>query len=178
MDNGQRVASRLVIRRPLPTRGRSCRDRGCEAIADSRKLRYNSPLSRHSPPARTLGQPQGAGRLAWQDAGVHRAGRQGQSRREERGARVDTAEDFAQLQLHFVDRLQWRYEVIRPLLLFADRTLKQRAEETQTHIETVRDLLRRFHRQGLRGLVPDDVAIVPKGKTTRVPQAVVDDWRV
>ena len=45
----------------------------------------------------------------------------------------------------------------------------------QTHIETVRDLLRRFHRQGLRGLVPDDVAIVPKGKTTRVPQAVVDE---
>ena len=123
-----------------------------------------------------MGQPpKGAGRLAWQDAGVHRAGRQGQSRREERGARVDTAEDFAQLQLHFVDRLQWRYEVIRPLLLFADRTPKQRAEETQTHIETVRDLLRRFHRQGLLGLVPDDVAIVPKGKTTRVPQAVVDE---
>jgi hypothetical protein len=53
---------------------------------------------------------------------MHRAGRQGQSRREKRGARVDTAEDFAQLQLHFVDRLQWRYEVIRPLILFADRT--------------------------------------------------------
>ena len=35
---------------------------------------------------------------------------------------MDTAEDFAQLQLHPVDRLQWRYEVIRPLLLFADRT--------------------------------------------------------
>jgi hypothetical protein len=34
------------------------------------------------------GPSAGSGRLAWQDAGMHRAGRQGQSRREERGARV------------------------------------------------------------------------------------------
>jgi hypothetical protein len=36
--------------------------------------------------------------------------------------------DFAQLQLHFVDQIQWRYEVIRPVVLFADRTAAQRAE--------------------------------------------------
>jgi hypothetical protein len=82
---------------------------------------------------------------------------------------VDPAEDCAQLPLHCVDRLQWRYAVIRPWLLCADRTPKQRAEEIQTHLETVRALLRRFHRQGLLGRVPDEVAIVPKGNTTRGP---------
>jgi hypothetical protein len=45
--------------------------------------------------------------------------------------------DFAQLQLHFVDQIQWRYEVIRPLVLFADRTATARAQETDTHPETV-----------------------------------------
>jgi hypothetical protein len=91
------------------------------------------------------------------------------------GARVDAARDFAQLQLHFVDRLQWRYELIRPLVLFADRTPKQRTEETQTHVETVRDLTRRFQKQGILGLLPDDVILVPKGKATRVPPAVVEE---
>jgi hypothetical protein len=33
--------------------------------------------------------------------------------------------DFAQLELHFVDQVQWRYEVIRPLVLFDDRTAAQ-----------------------------------------------------
>jgi hypothetical protein len=34
---------------------------------------------------------------------------------------------FAQLQLGFVDQIQWRYEVIRPLVLFANQTATQRA---------------------------------------------------
>ena len=37
---------------------------------------------------------------------------------------------FAQLPLGFVDQTQRRYEVIRPLVLFADRTAGQRARET------------------------------------------------
>ena len=28
--------------------------------------------------------------------------------------------DFAQLELHFVDQMQWRYELIRPLVLLAE----------------------------------------------------------
>jgi hypothetical protein len=91
------------------------------------------------------------------------------------GARLHAGRDFAQLQLHFVDRLQWRYELIRPLVLFADRTPKQRAEETQTYVETVRDLTRRFQKQGILGLLPDEVILVPKGKATRVPPAVVEE---
>ncbi len=88
---------------------------------------------------------------------------------------MEPARDFAQLHLHFTDQMQWRYEVIRPLLLFEDRTPAQRAEETGTHPETVRRLTRRFHHQGMLGLAPDDVAIVPKGRVPRVPEAVVEE---
>jgi hypothetical protein len=52
--------------------------------------------------------------------------------------------DFAQLHLHFTDHVQWRYEVIRPLGLFADRPVSQRAEETQLHPDTVRRFTRRW----------------------------------
>jgi hypothetical protein len=49
------------------------------------------------------------------------------------GATVELTAEFAQLQLGFVDRTQWRYEVIRPLVLFADQTVPQRAQATHTH---------------------------------------------
>ena len=61
-------------------------------------------------------------------------------------------EDFAQLQLQFVDQTQWRYEVIRPIVLFTDRTPRQRAHETDTHPATVRTLARRFRQQGMLAL--------------------------
>ena len=38
----------------------------------------------------------------------------------------------------FVDQIQWRYELIRPLVLLAEGTPTQRAEETHTHPDTVR----------------------------------------
>jgi len=81
-------------------------------------------------------------------------------------------EDFAQLHLQFADRTQWRYEVIRPVLLFADRTPQQRARETQTHPATVRRLTRRFRQQGMLGLLPADVEVVARGKTTQIPEPV------
>ena len=31
---------------------------------------------------------------------------------------METLADFAQLELHFVDQVQWRYEVMRPFVLF------------------------------------------------------------
>jgi hypothetical protein len=46
---------------------------------------------------------------------------------------VEPTAAFAQLQLGFTDQTQRRYEVIRPLVLFADRTATQRAQETATH---------------------------------------------
>jgi hypothetical protein len=88
---------------------------------------------------------------------------------------MDSAQDFAQLQLHFVDQIQWRYELIRPLVLFAERPARQRAHETHTHPETVRKLRRRFQQQGMLGLLLDDVTVVPKAQTPRVSVAVVEE---
>src|SRR5919206_3223471 len=88
------------------------------------------------------------------------------------GATVEPTAAFAQLQLGFVDQIQWRYEIIRPLVLFADRTAPQRAQETRTHPETVRQLGRRFRQQGMLGLLPADVEVVPRGRASPIPAAV------
>jgi transposase InsO family protein len=88
---------------------------------------------------------------------------------------VEPATDFAQLQLTFVDQMQWRYEVIRPLVLFGDRTATQRAQETQTHPDTVRTLQRRFRQQGMVGLLPHAVKVEGRGRASRVPEAVREE---
>jgi hypothetical protein len=67
---------------------------------------------------------------------------------------VEAQEEFAQLQLRFVDQMQWHYELIRPLVLFPTGPATQRAQETGTHPDTIRTLKRRFQRQGLPGLLP------------------------
>ena len=85
---------------------------------------------------------------------------------------VEPTAEFAQLQLGFVDQTQWRYEVIRPLVLFADRTAQQRAQETATHPDTVRTLQRRFRQQGMQGLLPADVEVVHRRRATPIPEAV------
>src|SRR5262245_22052736 len=89
----------------------------------------------------------------------------------ERGSVEPTAE-FAHLQLRFTDQTQRRYEVIRPLLLFKDRTATQRAQETETHPDTVRTFLRRFRQQGIMGLLPDRVEVPPRCRVSRLPEAV------
>jgi hypothetical protein len=89
----------------------------------------------------------------------------------ERG-RVEPTAAFAHLQLRFTDQTQRRYEVIRPLLLFEDRTATQRAQETETPPDTVRTFLRRFRQQGRLGLLPDHVEVSPRGRASRVPEAV------
>ena len=83
--------------------------------------------------------------------------------------------DFAQLELHFVDQVQWRYEVIRPLVLFDDRTAAQRAVETDTHPETVRKLTRRFRRQGILGLFPNQTEMIMPSRGQQVPSEVVEE---
>jgi hypothetical protein len=88
---------------------------------------------------------------------------------------MEAASDFTQLELRFVDQIQWRYELIRPLVLFEDRPARQRAHETHTHPETVRKLRRRFQHQGMLGLLLDDVEVVPKEKTPRVSPAVAEE---
>jgi hypothetical protein len=80
--------------------------------------------------------------------------------------------EFAQLQLDFVDQVQWRYELIRPLVLLADGTAMQRAQDTHTHPDIVRRLIRRFRQQGMLGLLPNDVSGARQGRPPRVPEAV------
>jgi transposase len=88
---------------------------------------------------------------------------------------MDPLTDFAQLQLHFVDQIQWRYEVIRPLVLFAERSATARAQETGPHPETVGKLKRRFEQQGMLGLLPDTLEVVTPGRRRRVPETVVEE---
>ena len=83
--------------------------------------------------------------------------------------------DFAQLELHFVDQVQWRYEVIRPIVLFDDRTAVQRAVETLTHPETVRKLTRRFRQHGTLGLFPEHTEIFSPSRGQQVPDEVVEE---
>jgi hypothetical protein len=93
---------------------------------------------------------------------------------------MEAASEFAQLQLRFVDQFQLRYELIRPLVLFEERpstqqAITQRAYDTATHPETVRKFTRRFEQQGLLGLLPEAVEIVPKGTAPRVPQEAIEE---
>jgi hypothetical protein len=80
--------------------------------------------------------------------------------------------DLAQLELHVVDQMPWRYELIRPLVLLAEGTPTQRAAETHTHPDTVRTFPRRFRAQGMLGLLPTDIEARPRGRAPRVPEAV------
>jgi transposase InsO family protein/transposase len=81
--------------------------------------------------------------------------------------------DYAQLQLHFVDHVQRRYEVIRPIVLIGNRTVDERAQETQLHPETVRDLSRRFRKQGILGLFPEQTQVITPSRGKAVPQEIV-----
>ena len=78
-------------------------------------------------------------------------------------------------QLRFLDPTQYRYELIRPLLLCPERTATQRAQETGTHPETVGRLKRRFDQQGMLGLVPDTLDVLPARRQLRVPDTVVHE---
>ncbi len=78
-------------------------------------------------------------------------------------------------QLRFLDPTQQRYELIRPLLLCPERTATQRAQETGTHPETVSRLKRRFDQQGMLGLVPDTLEVLPARRQLRVPDSVVHE---
>jgi hypothetical protein len=83
--------------------------------------------------------------------------------------------DADTLQLPFTDPAQYRYELIRPLLLVPECTATQRAQETGTHPETVGRLKRRFDQQGMLGLLPDTLDVIPASRRLRVPDTVVHE---
>lgn len=88
---------------------------------------------------------------------------------------MEAHEAFTQLQLHFVDPMQWRYELIRPLVLLPMGTAAQRAQETGTHPDTVRALTRRFQHQGMLGLLPGKAHEGARHPGRHVPAAVVEE---
>jgi hypothetical protein len=55
---------------------------------------------------------------------------------------MDTNEPFAQLQLRFIDPIQYDYEVIRPVVLFS-QPVTDRSDETEMPRTTVREKARR-----------------------------------
>jgi hypothetical protein len=65
---------------------------------------------------------------------------------------MPASEEFAQLRLRFIDPIQQDYEVIRPIVLFA-QPVAARSRETELERTTVGDKARRFVTQGMLGLV-------------------------
>ena len=96
--------------------------------------------------------------------------------RRERVRGHDSEAGLCPIELHFVDQMQWRYELIRPLVLLAEGTPTQRAVETHTHPDTVRTFTRRFRAQGMLGLLPNDIEVRPRGRAQRVPEACATRW--
>jgi transposase/transposase InsO family protein len=80
-------------------------------------------------------------------------------------------------RLPFDDPTQQRYEVIRPIVVTGDRTVSERAQETGMHPDTVSRLKRRFEKQGMLGLIPDTVEVVPARRRRRVSDEVVEELR-
>jgi hypothetical protein len=56
---------------------------------------------------------------------------------------MDTRELFSQLQLRFTDPIQYDYEAIRPVVLFAD-TITERSRETDIPRSIMNEKARRF----------------------------------
>src|SRR5215813_901884 len=82
-----------------------------------------------------------------------------QKHRAVKGAPMDPIPEFAQLQWDFMDPIQRRYEIIRPLVLFTEGTAAQRAQDTDLHPDTVRRWLHDFRQHGMLGLLPAGVTV-------------------
>jgi len=83
---------------------------------------------------------------------------------------VSAAEEFAPYQLHFIDYIQHDYEVIRPIVLFAE-TITERSRQTGLERTTIGDKARGFVQEGMLGLV-DQRAGRAGRKGHRYPEAV------
>jgi len=83
---------------------------------------------------------------------------------------VSAAEDFAQYKLHCVDDIQHDYEVIRPIVLFAE-TIAERSRQTGIERTVVGAKARRFAMEGMLGLVAQRL-VNPGGKGHVYPEAV------
>ena len=81
---------------------------------------------------------------------------------------MSAAEDFAQYKLHFVDDIQHDYEVIRPIVLFAE-TIAERSRQTGIERTVVGAKARRFAMEGMLGLVDQRLGN-PGGRAMSIPK--------
>ena len=86
---------------------------------------------------------------------------------------MEPMRDFAQLQLHFVDQIQSRYEVIRPLVLLADRTATQRAQATHGSVAKF-DFRGKIRKSGIRNSMTYRRQNSRKSNFATEPVALVD----
>src|SRR5499427_311952 len=68
-----------------------------------------------------------------------------------RSDRVSAQQEFAQIRQYFIDPIQHDYEVIRPMVLFAE-TAAERSRQTGVERTVVGDKARRFVLEGMEGL--------------------------
>jgi len=124
-----------------------------------------------APPVATC--PSRRGDVSWAAGrGVPDVPRPGRRRE---AAAVVRHSDVADPQLPLHDGIQQRYELIRPLVLLQEQTARPRAQETNVHPETVGALKRRFEAQGMLGLLPETLQVIPLGRRRRVPDEVVEE---
>ena len=64
---------------------------------------------------------------------------------------MGASEEFQQLKLRFRDPIQHDYEVIRPIVLFAER-VSERSRTTEIAYHVVAEKARRFVQEGMLGL--------------------------
>lgn len=85
---------------------------------------------------------------------------------------MDTQEPFSQLQLRFTDPIQYDYEAIRPVVLYAD-TIAQRSRETEMPRSTMNEKARRFVTGGMLSLI-DQRTQVDKSRSSPYPEPVAN----
>ena len=83
---------------------------------------------------------------------------------------MDIKEDFTQLRLRFTDPVQHDYEVIRPVVLFAQST-NSRSRETEVPRTTVREKAQQFVMEGMLGLV-DQRSTVGSNREEGFPEPI------
>lgn len=79
-------------------------------------------------------------------------------------------EPFSQLYLRFTDPVQYDYETIRPVVLFAQPVI-ERSQETEVPRTTIREKAKRFIQEGMVGLA-DKRATATKKRAVGFPEAV------
>ena len=83
---------------------------------------------------------------------------------------MSTQEEFEHIRRQFIDPIQHDYEVIRPIVLFAE-TAAERSRQTGVERTVVGDKARRFVMEGMFGLV-DQRAGQAGRKGQRYPAAI------